>query len=106
MAQVYRVAAIQAAQIAGEDPAMDAAAERIAANARGLAASHRVSGDYIGGIGVERIPGKRGVTDRIAFVDDPAAAHIEFGHMTRLGRGVHGPRRWVDGLHIFRRAMQ
>lgn len=104
MAQVYPIAAIQAAQIAGESPVMDATAALVAAAARSLANAHRVSGDYVAGIGVERTPGKRGVTDRLVYVDDPAAAHIEFGHVTRGGKDMIGPREWVEGLHIMGRA--
>ena len=104
MAQVYRVAAIQAAQIAGEDAEMDRVATAGAALARAIAGGHRVTGSYLRGIGTERTPGKRGVTDRLFYVDDPAAAHIEFGHLTRGGEELIGPRRWVEGLHIFGRA--
>lgn len=104
MAEVYKIAAILAARIAGESPVMDAAAEMVASAARSLAASHNVTGDYLSGIGTERTPGKRGVTDRLAYVDDPAATFIEWGHLTRGGKDSTGPRQWVDGLHIFGRA--
>lgn len=104
MAQVYKIAAIQAAQIAGEDSAMDTAAAKVEATVRALAAAHNVTGSYLSGIGTERTPGKRGVTDRLIFVDDPAAEHIEFGHLTRRGKDMHGPQQWVAGLHIFGRA--
>ncbi len=104
MATVYRIAAIQAARIAGQSTAMDIAAQGVAATARSLAASHNVSGEFINGIGVSSIAGKRGVTDRIAYVDHSAAFSVEFGHMTRLGKGQHGPRRFVEGLHIMARA--
>lgn len=104
MAQVFKSAAIDAARVAGESPVMDAVAQAIADRARGLAASHNVTGEYLAGIGTARIAGKRGVTDRIAYVDHVAAASIEFGHLTRPGRGGK-PQHWVPGLHIFRRAM-
>lgn len=104
MAQVYRSVGVAAARLAGESAAMDAAAHAVAATARSLAASHRLTGNFASGIGTARIPGKHGVTDRIAYVDDPAAASIEFGHQTRLGEGMHGPREFVEGLHIFGRA--
>lgn len=104
MAQVYRIAAIEAARIAGEDAAMDAAAAKVEATVRGLAAAHNVTGNYLSGVGTERTPGKRGVTDRLVYVDDPAAAHIEFGHLTRRGKDMQGPQEWVEGLHIFGRA--
>lgn len=104
MAVVYRIAAIQAAVAAGQSPVMDEVAAKIESTVRGLAAGHRVTGEYVAGIGSEEIAGKRGVTDRIVFVDHPAAASIEFGHLTRLGEGSEGPRRHVAGLHIFGRA--
>jgi hypothetical protein len=83
---------------------MDIAANGIAQIARSLAAAHNVTGEFINGIGTERIAGKKGVTDRIAFVDHSAAFSIEFGHQTRLGKNMRGPRRFVEGLHIFGRA--
>ncbi len=98
MAQVYRSAAIQAAQIAGRSSEMDAAAERVANAARSIAVGHNVTGEYLSGIGTSEIRGKRGVTDRIAYVDAEAAASREFGHRTRGGRG------YVEGLHIMGRA--
>jgi hypothetical protein len=100
MALVYRSAAITAAQIAGEDSAMDVAADGVASRARSFAAGH---GGLMADIGTERTPGKRGVTDRIAYLDHAWAAAIEFGHLTRPGEHAH--RQWVEGLHIMRRAM-
>jgi|SRR5689334_3435021 len=104
MAQVFKSAAIDAARVAGESPVMDSVAHGVADRARGLAAGHNVTGEYLAGIGVTRTAGKRGVTDRLAYVDHEAAASIEFGHLTRPGRRGT-PRHWVPGLHIFRRAM-
>lgn len=104
MAQVYKVAGIYAAQIAGEDPAMDAAADLVLARARATAAQHRITGEYSANMGTERVPGKRGVTDRIVYTDDPAATHIEWGHVARMPKGIHGPAKWVPGLHIMGRA--
>jgi len=98
MAQVYKSVGVEAARIAGRSPEMDAAAERVANAARALAAGHNITGEYLNGIGTSEIRGKRGVTDRIAFVDAEAAASREFGHRTRDGKG------YVEGLHIFGRA--
>lgn len=104
MAQVYKIAAIQAAQVAGESSVMDDVAEQVAGLARSLASAHKVTGKYLSGIGTERTRGKRGVTDRLAYVDDPAATFIEWGHVTRGGEDMIGPRKWVPGLHIMGRA--
>jgi hypothetical protein len=98
VAQVYKVAGILAARMAGQSLEMDAVAERIADAARNIAVSHNVTGEYLSGIGTSEIRGKRGVTDRIAYVDAEAAASREFGHRTRGGKG------YVEGLHIFGRA--
>lgn len=98
MAQVYRTVGVEAARIAGRSPEMDAAAAKVAAAARAIAVGHNVTGEYLNGIGTSEIRGKRGVTDRIAFVDAEAAASREFGHRTRGGKG------YVEGLHIFGRA--
>ena len=107
MSQVYKYAAeIQAARIACEAPEMDAVAEHVADLARALAASHNVTGEYIDGIGTAEIKGKRGVIDRIAYVDHTFAASIEFGHVQTPHKGSRfiGPPRFVEGLHIMGRA--
>ncbi len=98
MSTVYRSVGVQVAIIVGNSSAMDAAADSVANKARSLAAGHRVTGDFVRSIGTAKIPGKSGVTDRIAFVDHVAAASIEFGHHQR------GTGRFVEGLHIFGRA--
>lgn len=90
MAEVYRSASLQAARIAGEDPAMDAAAQVVLARARAVATQHRLTGAYLTRFGTERTRGKRGVTDRLVFNDDPGAVSIEFGHTTTTGRLVPG----------------
>ena len=103
MATVYgRVAALQAARLAGLDPEMDRVAHETAARVHALAAAHNVTGEYLAGIGVEPTPGKRGVLDRLVYVDHEAASFIEWGHM-QVTRD-HRPVRWVDGLHILGRA--
>ena len=103
MATVYRSASVTAARIAGESQVMDDVANAVADNARALAASHNVSGEFEASIGVERRPGKRGVTDRIVYADDPNALSIEFGHLTRPGKDGTS-QHWVEGLHILARA--
>jgi hypothetical protein len=107
MAQVYKGfngAANQAARIAGRSAEMDIVAEAIAREIRDLAIGHSITGAFFESIDTAEIRGKRGVTDRIVYSADPAAVSIEFGHLTRLGRGVEGPRQYVEGLHIFGRA--
>jgi hypothetical protein len=106
MAQVYKGyngAGNQAARIAGQSAEMDVVAEALARRAREIAIAHSVTGNFFNSIDTAEIRGKRGVTDRIVYTDDPAAVSIEFGHQTRLGKGIHGPRSYVEGLHIFGR---
>ena len=106
MSQVYKAASLQAAQIAGQDAEMDRVVESVANTARALAVSHNVTGEYLDGIGTAEIKGKRGVIDRIAYVDHSAGVSIEFGHIQGLHKGSTfvGPLEYVEGLHIFGRA--
>lgn len=98
MATVFRSVGVVTARMGGDSLEMTAAAEAIAAKARALAGQHRVTGDLAGSIGVALIAGKNGVTDRIAYTDDPAARSIEFGHTTKGGKHV-------AGLHIMARSI-
>lgn len=78
------------ARIAGESSAMDAAAGKIADRARMLARSHVESGAYEASIATAKIAGKKGVTDRAAYTDDPGALSIEYGHTMKDGTRVSG----------------
>lgn len=101
--RVYANAGVLAAKVAGEDPEMDAVAERVRSAIVAAAAPHTKTGDYVGSVQVSRVRGKRGVTDRLVTVTDPAAADIEWGHLTPPGGQ---PRRWVPGLGIVTKALR
>jgi hypothetical protein len=104
---VYASAGTTAAKVAGEHPEMDAVADRMAAAIVTTAAPHTRTGGFVGSVSVRRVRGKRGVTDRLVEVTDPAAEHIEFGHATRDAvDGDAGDLRWIPGLHIVSRAYQ
>ena len=102
MATVYAGAGTAAARVAGEDPEMDRVADAMSAAIVRVAARHRRTGQYIGSRKVARVRGKRGVTDRMVTVEDPASVHIEWGHALSGNRasGSPGPARWVRGLRI------
>ena len=99
MAQVYNGAGTKVAKLPGVQPALDAAAAKVLANAKTLAAGHVDTGAYVESLGVEKTPGKKGVTDRLVYSDDPAAAHIEYGYISR-GK----PPRYVPGQFILTKA--
>lgn len=101
MAQVFRNAPTEAARLVGASPAMDQVAAEVAAEVRAGWAAARDTGAIAASVSVESTPGKRGVTDRLVSSDAPGVLSAEFGHLTRLGKGTEGPRRWVPGLHIF-----
>ena len=79
MARVYKGAGIAAAKIAGRDPEMDKAAERVHGAVRSSAEENRSSGDFVRSIKTKKDRHKSGVLDRVVFSDDPAAFEIEFG---------------------------
>lgn len=99
MAQVYNGSGTKVAKLPGVQPALDTAAAKVLSTAKSLAAGHVDTGAYVGSLGVEKTPGKKGVVDRLVYSDDPAAAHIEYGYITR-GR----PPRYVQGQFILTRA--
>lgn len=98
MAQVYKNAGIEVAQQVGDSDALDDAAGVVLDAAKVEAAKHRDTGHYIQSLGVAKVAGPRGVTDRVVYSDDPAALSIEFGHLTR--KGGTGKRSWVPGKFI------
>ena len=83
-------------------------AHAIKRTAQTLAKAHNITGAYHDSIEVER----RG-TDWFIYANDPAAAHIEFGHkLSGKPRKSKNPVQkvnseavqWVQGLHIMRNA--
>lgn len=72
-----------------------AAAAKIEATARALAAAHHETGMLESSITTRHIPGNR--SDLEVVATDPDIWHIEFGHEAPDGS-------WVSGLHIMRDA--
>lgn len=105
VAEVYPNAAIDAARIAGEDPEMDLVANKLAALVKAEARGHRASGhDFAESIIVQRVRGRRGVTDRAVTATDPLAAAKEFGHVIR--NEADGPDLgYVRGMFTMARAI-
>lgn len=101
MARVYKNAHVVAARMVGESAPMDRLAQKILAGAKGLAASHVITGDYIGSLKIAKV-GRR-VKDRRIYSDDPDALAIEFGHAQRQADGTV---RWIPGQFILIQAAQ
>ena len=105
MAKVYNNAGILAAQVAGLDPEMDAAAERVKAEIKSRAARHHDTGAFADSFDVRAdLYRERGVMDRGIESDDPAALSIEYGHFTRRSKSRR-LRKWVPGLMIVNEAV-
>lgn len=102
MASVSRNAGLLAAQIAGLDPEMDRAAERVKQAIVAEAAKHSDTGAFAESFDVSAdLYARRGVMDRVISSDDPAALSIEYGHMAGKGES----RRHVPGLMIVNEAV-
>lgn len=101
MARVYKNAHVVAAEIVGESAAMDRVADRILTTAKGIAAGHVRTGDYLKSLNVAKV-GRR-VKDRRIYSDDPDALAIEFGHMATRS---DGSTYWVPGQFILIQAAE
>ena len=93
MVKVYNNAGILAAQVAGLDPEMDAAAERVKAEIKSRAARHHDTGAFADSFDVRAdLYRERGVMDRV------------IGHFTRRSKNRR-LRKWVPGLMIVNEAV-
>lgn len=101
MAQVNKGVGILAARIAGETSEMDIALSRVVAAVNSEAAKHRDTGAFQSSIDSGRVPGKKGVTDRAVWAEDPAAWSIEFGHTTPSGTDVPGKFIFTNAARRF-----
>lgn len=106
MAYVTPNARVIAAIIVGQSNALDIAAGEVLRSVRGVAASHRLTGNYSSKLSIIKAPGQSGtgrlVQDRLVVADDEAVLPIEFGYIRRLGnRRV----QYVPGLHIMRKGL-
>lgn len=97
MAEVYKHVPNQVARIAGNDPEMDRVARLVLFIAKNRARRHMLTGDYIGKLKAENVPGKKGVRDRLITANDKAAYSIEWGHWAPR---KETPVTWVPGQHI------
>ena len=105
MADVYPIAGITAAKIAGDSAEMDIVSAGLAGLARAEAAKHNDSGKFSGSIRVRKVRGKRGVNDRLIEATDPLAAVKEFGHAVQNEKD--GPvLGYVKGQHSMGNAIR
>lgn len=97
-------AGVVAARMCGDSELMTRLCQPLVDAARGLAAAHVLTGSYESSFGVDRIRGRKGVTDRAVYNSDPQSHIIEDGHL-QYGKDDNGELtvRFVDGLHILRR---
>lgn len=102
MAVVYAHVPVTVARMAGNHSTMDQVAKKLYTLARARAESHRLTGAYIASLGVENVPGKKGVRDRLVYADDKAAMSIEYGHSQRIRNAGHNDAnfKWVPGQFI------
>ena len=111
MAKVYNNAGILAAQVAGLDPEMDAAAERVKDAVVAEAEKHRDelntrSPHFSESFEVAAdVFERRGVMDRVVYTTDPGALAIEYGHRAGRRGGKRRLRKWVPGLMIVNEAV-
>lgn len=89
----------QVARMVSDSGELRKAARLVENRARSLAGSHVKTGNYVSSFGTSATPGKSGVTDYVAYNDDPQAAIIEFGHNTRSGKRVPGQHIMIQAAH-------
>ena len=86
----------EAARMIGDSAEFDSVMEQRKNRIKSLAP--RRTGAFQDSIQVRKVPGKKGVTDREIYSDDPAALSIEFGHVTPGGTPVHGHFPFSRGI--------
>jgi hypothetical protein len=91
VAQVYKSATRIVAKTPEVQAALAAAAERVAAKAREIAATHNDTGAYAASIHTDT-----GRIDHYVVSDDPSAVSKEFGRTGSTGR--RGPSKGVFAL--------
>ncbi|MEW1990712.1 DUF5403 family protein [Microbacterium sp. NPDC078849] len=109
MSYVDPRAGSMAAQIAGQSREMDVVAQRGLRAVRSVAASHRLTGDYLSKTFVATVPSvqpsKVGpIDDRLIVADDKAAVSIEYGHLVRFKNARRV--KFVPGQHIMSKALR
>lgn len=109
MSYVDPRAGSMAAQIAGQSREMDVVAQRGLRAVRSVAASHRLTGDYLSKTFVATVPSvqpsKVGpIDDRLIVADDKAAVSIEYGHLVRFKNARRV--KFVPGQRIMSKALR
>lgn len=99
MVELYKSLEVLVAREAAKDPKMDTLAAKVEANVKANAPVE--SGAFRKSIKRVSKAGKRGVKDRIIYSDDPAAKIIEYGYVTKKGKG-----KYVPGHHPFRKGLK
>lgn len=98
MAQVFKKTGDELARLVSTTEAFDVEADKVHARVRAEAAKITDTGDYLASIGIDAVPGRKGVIDRVIYSDDDGALAIEFGRKTKDGG-------FEPGKHVFAKAM-
>lgn len=97
------------ARIVGDSIVMDEVTNEIRENviAVAVAGNHIDTGNYINELKVLKVPGKRGVTDRLLLAGDIASMSIEYGHSVLIENPSHNGADWlwVPGLALMRQGL-
>lgn len=96
MVSLNRGVSTEAARMIGDSAEFDSVMEQRRARIQGLAPTR--TGAFRESIQMRKVPGKKGVTDREIYSDDPAALSIEFGHVAPDGTPVHGHFPFSRGI--------
>lgn len=99
MAWVDPQAGTKIARMPGVQPLLDAGAEVIRAKAEANAKQHFRTGRYSGAFEVRKVPGQKGVVDRVVENTHHAANAIEFGHFAENGRFIPGQFNLTRAAH-------
>ncbi|WP_237242544.1 DUF5403 family protein [Rothia nasimurium] len=97
MAQVFKSTGDELARLVSTTEAFGSEADKVHARVRSEAAKITDTGDYLSSIGIDAVPGRKGVIDRVIYSDDDGALAIEFGRKTKDG--------FEPGKHVFAKAM-
>lgn len=97
MAQVFKKTGAELARLVSTTEAFDVEADKVHARVRAEAAKITDTGEYLSSIGIDAVPGRKGVIDRVIYSDDDGALAIEFGRKTKDG--------FEPGKHVFAKAM-
>lgn len=102
MAEITKGLGTKIAKMPGLQPVLQAVASEVLARAIANAGAHADTSAYVSSLHVIPARGRNGVMDRLVVADDPAAVHIEYGHVAPSEKGG----TWVPGQFILTNAIR